>query len=584
LQTITLKDNRNNAAIFDGSRKGAAFTLGNAYNDDPSVWYLIYNGDDISLVTHMKLAFSNGKVFDWYPGDDFSTFDGEKHGWVVKTPYTWEIVAGNSFLVTAESGEVIFSISGYHNGSPNKGISIIKRIVDEQFNPVTNKIGPFAFIVTVEGEGLNPINITTDDEGWQSGVWRGAFKFEDYDELDSLDFSTFTGTITITESIPESVPDGWEYDEISEFEFTYKDGKLTDQHANTDWYSGIDYRDIYKYNYFYISYEQWVSEHGGVNLYTKFSDGHIWDAFKTGTGTNAEGQYNEIQNIYARTSASGDYKSYLSFCAHVGSWSYSGEYDINYRLDAVARAEILSAFNYIYDTFGSLDGWAEGANYSKGIVDPADATRVLAQMAVWYFVPPDANKFNIVEIYPKDARYAEVKLAFDDVKKAVAERYKGKGKIIDIVYLSSAANPSDVGNGQPQIIPIIVDIQSVDYKFPEEAEALFANKYLLIEEGGGEEVVITTETLIAPPRGPRTTTSAKETTATNDSVNPVLIADYETPLAKLPDNDIVFFDDDVPLGDIPQTGVGSEAFSLAMLGLSLMSLLAVAVASGRKKS
>ena len=47
------------------------------------------------------------------------------------------------------------------------------------------------------------------------------------------------------------------------------------------------------------------------------------------------------------------------------------------------------------------------------------------------------------------------------------------------------------------------------------------------------------------------------------------------PLAKPGDDDMVIFNEDVPLGDIPQTGLGDMAFSFMMLGLSLMSLMAI---------
>jgi LPXTG-motif cell wall-anchored protein len=49
----------------------------------------------------------------------------------------------------------------------------------------------------------------------------------------------------------------------------------------------------------------------------------------------------------------------------------------------------------------------------------------------------------------------------------------------------------------------------------------------------------------------------------------------EVPLVNLPEENNVIFDEEVPLVDIPQTGVGSREFNFTMLGLSLSALLAV---------
>ena len=56
-----------------------------------------------------------------------------------------------------------------------------------------------------------------------------------------------------------------------------------------------------------------------------------------------------------------------------------------------------------------------------------------------------------------------------------------------------------------------------------------------------------------------------------------LIGDSDIPLARLPDEPMVIPNEDVPLGDIPQTGLGTDAFSIMMLGMSIMALMALAV-------
>ena len=62
--------------------------------------------------------------------------------------------------------------------------------------------------------------------------------------------------------------------------------------------------------------------------------------------------------------------------------------------------------------------------------------------------------------------------------------------------------------------------------------------------------------------------------------NNTLIGDPEVPLANLPET--VIFDEEIPLADIPQTGAETGTFSLAMLGLSLMALIGMAIVGKRK--
>ena len=62
------------------------------------------------------------------------------------------------------------------------------------------------------------------------------------------------------------------------------------------------------------------------------------------------------------------------------------------------------------------------------------------------------------------------------------------------------------------------------------------------------------------------------------STSRLSIADPNVPLAILPEEEqIVINEEEIPLADIPQTGVDKMGFSLAMLGLSLSALLAMAV-------
>ena len=80
------------------------------------------------------------------------------------------------------------------------------------------------------------------------------------------------------------------------------------------------------------------------------------------------------------------------------------------------------------------------------------------------------------------------------------------------------------------------------------------------------------------PGGGTTTTTTTTTTHNNNrggnppAPTPVAIDDVNTPLA---DSPIVIPEEEPPLADLPQTGIATNTFSLAMFGLSLLSLMAM---------
>ena len=61
------------------------------------------------------------------------------------------------------------------------------------------------------------------------------------------------------------------------------------------------------------------------------------------------------------------------------------------------------------------------------------------------------------------------------------------------------------------------------------------------------------------------------------------IGEPEVPLAIMPEDDMIIPEEDVPLLNIPQTGVGTMEFSFAMLGMSLAALLGAAFVGMRKR-
>ena len=201
---------------------------------------------------------------------------------------------------------------------------------------------------------------------------------------------------------------------------------------------------------YYASYDGWISSGGKVIMNTKFKDGSFWGNNKV-TSTPANGQENAIYKIELRTSLTVDNgKSVTAFCANVGSWNFNenqGLY-IPATLDPQVKSNILSAFNYINDKYGSLDGWQEGNDYTRPIT-ASGSTRVIAQTIVWRFV----GMAEVEDIKIVTAGYDPViNNAIADVM-ANYSTYTGTS-VTDLVYLAGPAYPSDIGAIQPQIIPI----------------------------------------------------------------------------------------------------------------------------------
>ena len=95
---------------------------------NPSVWHLVYTGDNVGAIASMQLEFTNGEVFEWEPAMGFSrNAGGNNPGWVIVAPADWQLAYVNSgnnnasgcFVVTAESGNLNFNISGFHQGTPD---------------------------------------------------------------------------------------------------------------------------------------------------------------------------------------------------------------------------------------------------------------------------------------------------------------------------------------------------------------------------------------------------------------------------------------------------------------------------------
>jgi hypothetical protein len=112
--------------------------------ENPNVWHIVYTGKNVNQITAMQLDFGDNGIWQWNPSMGFSTNRGGNNpGWVVLAPADWDIVYidrgnnnnSNSFVVTTETGNINFNISGFHKGTPDiiKGELDITKHVEGAF-------------------------------------------------------------------------------------------------------------------------------------------------------------------------------------------------------------------------------------------------------------------------------------------------------------------------------------------------------------------------------------------------------------------------------------------------------------------
>jgi len=212
--------------------------------------------------------------------------------------------------------------------------------------------------------------------------------------------------------------------------------------------------------------DTWVSYGGYVTVNTLFADGTFWGDQKD--IRNADGEIvtrpaNVIYDFEVRTSLGDDYVSYASFCANYGSTAFGGLYTsyVVGVMDSELKADILAAFNYIYDTYGSLDGWQEAVRFEdcSRPVTVEGSTRVLSQIVVWMLIDNGiADMYATVGCGGWDyGNYFDsgVNEAVADVLDAVEGGYTGAGVVKDLVLLVGPNYPADEISVQPQIVPLL---------------------------------------------------------------------------------------------------------------------------------
>ena len=429
---------------FDKTGWKNIFYLGGADKaENPSVWHLVYTGNDPNAITEMQITFTNGEVFKWTPSMKFSTNNGGNNpGWVIVAPYDYVIDYVNkgnnnespSFLSTDESGNINFNISGFHQGSPDEGpdcgITLRKTVNGIEFGywlegfqgDVKELLSDITFALYRVQSKETPI----DD--------RGRVRQNDVPVDGILDSSGF-----IT------------------FEFDFATDVNTRRGVggdNSNWYAvtenlGTEAAKIFKVNddplYFAINTRGNVVDprFDYEALYT-IVNGYNSDNFGilNYPGLNNGGDFFYIGVVNTKNSERFD-----SYCANAGSKNFAGDNNLGcsgyYSAVSANDYDWLCAFNYIQDKIGDLN-----------------ENRKITQTVIWAIlgaVDVDSTAFDATNLLGTE------KIAVRDVM-ANYKDYKGAGKIADAVYMVCENVDHTFEFCQPQIVPIKAYVPEIDNK------------------------------------------------------------------------------------------------------------------------
>ena len=372
------------------------FKLAKEVGGDPSVWHLVYPNGNINNVKEMQLDFGVNGIWKWNPDMGFSTNPGGNNaGWVVIAPYDWKLVyvnsgnnnGSNSFIVTAESGNINFNVSGFHQGKPDNpetphGVLDIKKNVDGTF------IGEWwTDIINVDvSEIINSVIFEVYAVNFEGEERFTEENLAGTGELDPEGLIIFTNYKTNSNMFPT----GWYaivevLDGKAKEIFINEDGKVGPLYFYVDTFgvtSGTSEQNLEgKYTIQYT---------GGWNLPIKmiFDNG---DEF-FGNKPDNSGQQLSTERFDA---VCPDGTILPSFCADLGAHNVWGNYDFDDTFRSLTpelKHYLIAALDYINDYKNEDTGFM----FTKSIVDDLHA-RPLAQIILW----------NIVLVQTGDAGFAD---------------------------------------------------------------------------------------------------------------------------------------------------------------------------------
>lgn len=440
VQTIYLKGSGGN---FKADGWQNIFYLGGAEDaSDPSVWHIVYSGKTIQATTAMQITFTNGEVFQWDPAAGFSkNGGGNNYGWVIAAPAGWEIAyvdKGNnnqseSYVKTAETGNIQFNISGFHKGTPDE-IKIPAALT------FTKMVAGEPFYIWAQAKGYDPEAIAAmmsfklykaNSDGTAYGGAALATA-----ELNLL-FSGFTfnadfaaGWYAIVEVLAAEGETFFVQPEPLYIYIEVSDGVPAVTAGLGGQGSGLVLTEF--------DYDAMYTIINGYN----FSYGADYIRKLGYPGLNNNGDI-----FYIGVTDKGTGKAYASYCAHAGSKNFAGDhsntaepcygYLVAEKLVEGEYGDFLAAFNYIEDNYGDLNG-----------------NRHITQTVIWALlgaIDVDSGAFAATNLT------AAQKAAVKDVM-ANYKGYTGNRTIVSLVYMV-CENPNHTFEFcQPQLVPIYAKI------------------------------------------------------------------------------------------------------------------------------
>jgi hypothetical protein len=184
----------------------------------PSVWHLVYSGGMFSAVDRMELEFNKG-TFSWVKADGPSinpsassngnNNNGNNMGWIIVAPYDWKlnyVDKGNNnqsgcFIVTNETGNPQFNISGFSEGWKWPVLNIEKEWIDKKGNVISD-INEFLKNFGYDGDDVVVTFTGSDGNAYTVGSHRFYEKLVQFtlteDTIENIVIETAYGKYIVT--------------------------------------------------------------------------------------------------------------------------------------------------------------------------------------------------------------------------------------------------------------------------------------------------------------------------------------------------------------------------------------------------
>lgn len=167
--------------------------------------------------------------------------------------------------------------------------------------------------------------------------------------------------------------------------------------------------------------------------------------------------------VFPISISTGD-KTYASFCANAGSKTFSnyGYKRAELPIDNTTKHDILSALNYIYSKYGSVDSWNVTKEETFELPAVIDSTRLITQAVIWHLLNGVDINLIIGETGALTTGWSYGGVSYaksDDHVEAILDVLNNlndaDGAIKDFAYLVCAEEGCDnTIDCQPQLVPI----------------------------------------------------------------------------------------------------------------------------------